>query len=302
MSPSSAFRAVALALASVAVTSVLLGTLSSAQATPSSSADIGFTVEVANAASNPSSSASSSGNTLATASYTITITGLLPLSYLQIWVHSDPVLIASGYADESGNFSVVTSLPVDLPAGGHFIEAVGTTPDGIPFSNTIASLVVTDSGNVTPGATGDGSLSLVVPAGATATFDAATLVNNVSTSNGALGQISVNDQRVTDKPGWTLYADVSNFVLSSDPTVTISKDQLATSPQLIVGSTEATGISLGTATVAGSATYPMIFAQAAPLAAAVGHSTFDAGLTFVAPPQYPVGVYNATVTLTLVSN
>jgi hypothetical protein len=298
---SSAIRTIALAVTAAAFSVGLLGSFASAQATPTSSGEIGFTVQVANASVAPGSEASSSGNTLATVSYTISLTDLLPFSYVQIWVHSDPVLIASGYADGSGNFSVVTALPLDLPAGGHSIEAVGTTPDGIPFSNTIAALTVTESGSLTPGATGDGSLSLIVPSGATATFGPASLVNNVSTSVGALGHVSVNDQRVMDKPGWTLHADVSNFVFSTDAAVVIPRSQLAMSPQLVPGSTEATGLSLGAATSAGLAVYPMIFAQAAPLASSVGISTFDAQLSFVAPPQFPVGLYTSTVTLTLVS-
>jgi hypothetical protein len=116
-----------------------------------------------------------------------------------------------------------------------------------------------------------------------------------------LGQISVNDQRTVSKQGWTMYADVTNFVLSTNQAVSISKTQLGAVPQLISGSTEATGISLGAPTSAGAASYPMIFAEASAQASSVGHSTFDAALTFVAPPEYPVGTYNATVTITLVS-
>ena len=140
-----------------------------------------------------------------------------------------------------------------------------------------------------------------MPAGASSTFAPANLVNNVSTSVGQLGEFSVNDQRTTTKQGWTLHIDVTDFALSTNNQVMIPKSQLATVPQLVAGSTEASGISLGSATIAGSATYPRIFAEATAQAATVGHSTFNAALTFVAPQQFPVGTYNATVTLTLVS-
>lgn len=301
MLPLAAFRVVATVFAALAFGLAAVGPVSPAHATSSSGAGIGFSVNVVDSSSSPPSSGASSGNSLATARYSISLSGLLSLSYVEIWVHSNPALIASGYANDVGNFATTTSLPLDLEAGGHAIEAAGTTPAGMPFSITIASLVVTSSGVLTPGATGDGTLSLIVPARLADVLGAGTLVNNMSTSTGSLGQIYVNDQRVTDKPGWILYADVKNFVLSTDPAVIIPRSQLATSPQLIVGSTEATGITVGAATVAGSASYPMVFAQAAPQASLVGNSTFDASFTFVAPQQYPVGIYSSTITLTLVS-
>jgi hypothetical protein len=281
----------------LAVSFIVLGAWGPAQATSVASPDISFTVNVVDSSTNPSGS----GNTLATARYTITVSGMLVGSQIQLRVDQNQTALATGVADGSGTFTVTTALPTDLALGGHDIFAIGTTAAGIPFTNTIASLNVSGSGNVTPGSTGDGTLSLVVPAGAVATLGTTALINNVSTSTGMLGQISVNDQRTVSKQGWTMYADVTNFALSTDPSVTISKSQLGTAPQLVAGSTEATGISMGAPTSPGAATYPMIFAEAAAQASTVGHSTFDASLTFVAPPQYPVGTYNATVTITLVS-
>jgi hypothetical protein len=226
---------------------------------------------------------------------------MLTASQIQILVDDSATPLATGVADGTGSFNVTVSLPNDLAVGGHDISAVGTTAAGIPFTNTIASLNITGSGTVTPGSTGDGTLSLIVPAGATATFGNATLVNNVSTSIGELGEFSVNDQRTTSKQGWTLHVDVTDFVLSTDQTIHIPKSQLATVPRIVTGSTEASGITLGQPSTAGTASYPMIFAEAAPQASSVGHSTFNAGLTFVAPQEFPVGTYNATVTITLVS-
>jgi len=291
----SAIRSAAFTVLAVFV--VVLGSWSSAQATSVASPDISFTVNVVDSSSTPSGS----GNTLATARYTVTVSGMLVGSQIQLLVDANQSPLSAGVADGTGTYSVTTALPADLAVGGHEIFAVGTTAAGIPFTNAIASLNVSGSGNVTPGSTGDGTLSLVVPAGAATTLGTTVLVNNVSTSTGMLGQISVNDQRTVSKQGWTMYADVTNFVLSTNQAVSISKTQLGAVPQLISGSTEATGISLGAPTSAGAASYPMIFAEAAAQASSVGHSTFDAALTFVAPPEYPVGTYNATVTITLVS-
>ncbi|MDF9809691.1 hypothetical protein M2116_000635 [Aurantimicrobium minutum] len=273
----------------------LCGAASMAQATSVASPDIHFVVQVAD------SDSTTAGNSLATARYSVTLTGMLVASQVQLFVDNNPTALATGVADGSGNYSSIVSLPTDLIVGGHVITASGTTAAGIPFTNTVASFNVTSSGSVTPGSSGDGTLSLVVPASASSTLNPATLVNNISTSTGTLGQFSVNDQRTVSKQGWTLYADVTDFVLSTNPATTISKTQLGTAPQSVSGSTEATGITLGAATNPGAATYPMVFAEAAAQSSAVGLSTFDAALTFVAPQQYPVGTYNATVTITLVS-
>jgi hypothetical protein len=293
MMKTSAIRAVA-ALA-LATSAYALGVLSPAQATSVASPDIHFSVQIAD------SDSVAAGNSLATARYTFSLSGMLTSSQVNISVDAIPTPFASGVTDATGAVSITSALPSDLAVGGHEIFASGTTAAGIAFTNAIASLNVTASGGVTPGSTGDGTLSLVVPAGATATLSSTALVNNVSTSTGSLGQFSVNDQRMTSKQGWTLQVDVTDFVLSTNHAVSIPKRQLATIPQIVQGSTEATGITLGLATAAGSASYPMIFAQAAPQASSVGHSTFDAGLTFVAPQEYPVGTYIATVTITLVS-
>lgn len=293
MKKTSAIRA--LAALALATSACALGAISPAQATSVASPDIHFSVQVAD------SDSVTAGNTLATARYTVTLSGMLTGSQVYISVDAIATPISSGVADGAGAVSITTALPSDLAVGGHEIFASGTTAAGIAFTNAIASLNVTGSGAVTPGSTGDGTLSLVVPAGAIATLSNTALVNNLSTSTGLLGQFSVNDQRMTSKQGWTLQVDVTDFVLSTNHAVIIPKRQLATVPQIVPGSTEATGITLGLATAAGTASYPMIFAQAAPQASAVGHSTFDAALTFVAPQEYPVGTYNATVTITLVS-
>jgi hypothetical protein len=53
-------------------------------------------------------------------------------------------------------------------------------------------------------------------------------------------------------------------------------------------------------TVAGSATYPFEFA-ASPAGVQAPTTTLGGNLTLLAPPQLPVGTYNGTITLTLMS-
>jgi len=112
-----------------------------------------------------------------------------------------------------------------------------------------------------------------------------------------LGEFAVSDRRGITQEGWTLSADVADFVNAADGSV-IGKTQLGLAPQLV--STEATGVSLSAAQNAGSASYPMNVAAGAP-AQTVGTTVLGAGLTFVAPPEKSVGTYRSTLSLTLVS-
>ncbi|MEC5150677.1 hypothetical protein [Cryobacterium sp. GrIS_2_6] len=229
----------------------------------------------------------------------VTIHGLKPLSHVELWVHSTPFLLISGNADGSGGFEGSGTLPSDLESGGHTIEVTGTSAADTPFSQVAASFAVTEAGTIGSATTSDtnGVLSLVVPSAAVAVFNAPLLVTNRSTTTGVLGSFAVSDSRVLTQEGWTLSADVDDFVNAADGSV-IGASQLGLAPQLV--STDATGVSLVTAQTAGSATYPMNLAVAAP-AQTVGTTVLNAGLTFVAPPEKSVGTYRSTLSLTLVS-
>ncbi len=144
----------------------------------------------------------------------------------------------------------------------------------------------------------DGVLSLEVPANATATIGNPTLVNQLSTSTGTLGNFTVKDGRVVTHAGWTLTATVDNFVNASDSSVSILAAQLGVKPTLV--STTAGGVTLGAEQFAGSAVYPAPFAQASN-AAQVGDTVFNADLKFVAPANKPAGTYTSKLTLTLAS-
>lgn len=169
--------------------------------------------------------------------------------------------------------------------------------------STPTSTAVT-TGNIALSATTvaavDGPLSLSVPANAAATFGTPTLVNNRSTTTGTLPNITVSDERVSTRQGWTLTATVADFVKTGDATNTISKANLGIAPAIVSGSTTAAGVTTGTATVAGSATYGAKFAEAA-AGSAVGTTVLNGALTFVAPQDKAAGTYTSTLTLTLVS-
>jgi hypothetical protein len=145
----------------------------------------------------------------------------------------------------------------------------------------------------------DGVFALVGPANTTpAIIGTPTLdpITGESVSTGTLGAFSVKDDRSITKKGWTLTADVNNFVNGA---TSIDKKALGLKPIISNNSGPGTPV-LGAEQLAGSAVYAMQFAQLA----AGTYSTlsqFDAGLTFRAPLGTPAGTYTSTLTLTLVS-
>lgn len=185
---------------------------------------------------------------------------------------------------------------------GAVYQAVASNNSGSTYSITSSQAVLTVSsttGSVGMNATVvnavDGTLSLAVPANASVTFGAATLVSNFSTSTGVLPNITVNDARVHSRPGWNLTASVSDFSFSTN---TISKSQLGLVPAVV--SATAAGTSAGSTLTAGTAVYPAVIATG--LAAnTVGNTVLNGALTFVAPQDKPAGTYTSTMTLTLTS-
>lgn len=165
----------------------------------------------------------------------------------------------------------------------------GSTPTPTPSGAATQSL----NADVTTPPVVDGLLSLSAPASTTSTIGNAKIVSGKSTATGTLGSFQVQDGRAASKPGWTLTTtSVGNFVNGS---TTIDKKYLGLAPKNVGG----VAATLGTAQVAGSATYPSLFAKQA--AGTAGSTTLDADLTFVAPEGSPAGTYTSTLTVTLVS-
>jgi hypothetical protein len=175
-----------------------------------------------------------------------------------------------------------------------------STPTPTPTPTTDPTLTGSIALSATTTAAVNGTLSLSVPANAAANFGAPTLVNNKSTTTGTLPNVTVVDGRVVTRQGWTLSANVADFVNATDNAITIGKTNLGVAPSVVAGSTTATGVTAGTATVAGSAAYPMTFAEGA-ANNTVGNSVLGGNLTFVAPQEKAAGTYTSTLTLTLVS-
>lgn len=143
----------------------------------------------------------------------------------------------------------------------------------------------------------DGPLSLSAPSVTTAAIGNPAMVDGLSTSTGTLGEFTVTDERYTSHPGWTLTTTVTQFTNSADTSKVIAASQLGVAPKLVDANPNVT---VSAPQVAGSASYPSLFAQSNATAAS-GAVKMNADLKFVSPSNMPAGTYTSKLTLTLAS-
>jgi hypothetical protein len=234
--------------------------------------------------------------------FLIDLSGFVPFSYVEIYVKSEPVLLASGFADSTGQFTANVDIPDNLPVGDHSITVANTLPDGSFQEIILTQFGVTPSGNVGQAEDPivDGVLSLEVPANAAAQFNTPSVVNNRSVTLGTLGGFAVVDERELSKPGWTLAVNVAPFVLTGDQTKVFESSYLGLIPVLVNQSSTSVGVELGTGITAGVGSYPSVFAQADP-GVGTGRTYLNGNLSLIPPVQHTVGRYTSTMTLTLTS-
>ena len=67
----------------------------------------------------------------------INLTGLTPGSAVTVTIHSEPIVLATGFADADGNFSQYVTVPADTPAGSHAITVTGTDVNGAPIERSL---------------------------------------------------------------------------------------------------------------------------------------------------------------------
>jgi hypothetical protein len=240
---------------------------------------------------------------IAQVTFVIDLSGLQPFSYVEILARSEPVVIASGFADANGQFNATVDIPDNLPPGDHSITIANTLTDGSFQEITLAQFNVSETGTVgeAENPVVDGVLSLEVPLNAAAQFGTPSLINNRSVTLGTVGAFAVVDNRVVSKPGWTLGVNVAPFVLSGNPAMTFGSSYLGLTPVRESSSTSVQAeVVLGTVLSAGSAYYPSIFAEAAPGVGA-GRTALNGTLTLQPPVEHTAGTYTSTMTLTLTS-
>jgi hypothetical protein len=305
------WRAAGAATTMTLACALVLGATHEAQATPpSDTGSIGLSIRVINQA--PAAEVYiPSGVKADSANFVVKLSGLEPLTYIEIWVHSTPVLVYAGYTSATGTVEVSLTMPNSLPVGTHAIVVEATAQGGAVYNQPVQEFIVVPSTDpVTgvqttnlsvPSQPTDGSLSLVAPSGATTTFGAPTLINNTSVSVGTLPSVKVVDNRQVSKPGWSIDADVRDFVLATDAAVTIPKINVGLLSEVDPTLTDATGVVPATEQVAGRATYPAPYVLA-PAGSGVGTSVVGGHIVLVAPQEKPAGTYTSTLSLTLKSN
>ena len=232
---------------------------------------------------------------------------LMPSAQLSAQILGNAGTVKTTGGNYSLGFAFLKSNGVQIASDALYYTYITVTPGSgdWKFATPSGPVVVeppvgafTQNLQATTIASVEGTLNLVKPTSATSVIGNPTIVNQLSTSTGKLGEFRVEDSRVNSHKGWTLTTTVAEFVNQADNTVKIPNTQLGVKPVLV--STTATGVSVKSATIAGSAVYSAPFAEAND-SAQVGSSVFDADLTFVAPAGKPAGVYTSTLTLSLVS-
>ncbi len=88
------------------------------------------------------------GVTVSEAAFEISLVGLEPFSLVEVYANSEPVLLASGFADASGEFFAEVKLPPNLAIGDHSITASNTLPDGTKKTITIVEFTVLPGGKL----------------------------------------------------------------------------------------------------------------------------------------------------------
>jgi hypothetical protein len=234
--------------------------------------------------------------------FMIKLEGFQPFSYVEIYVRSEPVLLASGFADSEGEFTAVVDIPNDLPEGDHSITVANTLANGSFREVILVQFGVSDSGTVGQAENPivDGPLSLEVAPNAAAVFNTPILVNSRSVTLGTVEGFAVVDERQLSKPGWTVAVNVAPFVLNGDQTKTFDSSHLGLTPSLVAQLSTSFGVEIGTGVTAGTDSYPAVFAQAAP-GVGTGRTSLIGNLTLIPPLQHTAGTYTSTMTLTLTS-
>ena len=236
-------------------------------------------------------------STVTTAQFDVSFTGLQASSAVQLKLQPTNIVVGDQFSTVDGTAQFTFRVPSTTQAGDYSIRAAGISTSGSAFAVDVATFTVASTGIVSDSTVRDGVLTLEIPAGASATFAEPVLENGLSVTYGDLGAVVVRDDRSVSRPGWILTASASMLTLSGDSAVTMSSAQLGIDPRITAGGS---GVNPGQATVAGTAIYPFIFAEA-PAGVHAATSSLDADLTLLAPPQLPVGTYTGTITLTLIS-
>jgi len=88
------------------------------------------------------------GATVGEATFKIELEGLEPFSLVEVYANSQPVLIASGFANSEGEFLAEVKLPPNIAPGDHSITATNTLTNGTKKTITIVKFEVLPGGKL----------------------------------------------------------------------------------------------------------------------------------------------------------
>ncbi|WP_194409925.1 hypothetical protein [Microbacterium cremeum] len=207
---------------------------------------------------------------------------------------SNPTTIGQVTTDADGNAIVDAAV---LGTGDHTIALVNANDEIVAWGTvTLVNGPNVSETDITVDVSTSNRFEL---SGVRTSVNLGTVRRGATTAPAALGAFTVIDDRDL-LPGWTLNAEVSDFVNAEAGGDVIQKSALGLAPKQV--GTAVPGISLGAAQSAGSGTYSALFAEGAAESSTLEAGTqFDADLTFAAPSKAKKGTYTSTLTLTLAS-
>lgn len=209
------------------------------------------------------------------------------------YVWSTPTVLAPVTTDASGNANVDLA---GLPVGEHTVALVNASDEIVAWGTVTLTSTTTSATDLTVDVTTSNRFEL---SGVNTSVDLGTVRRGATTAPVALGAFTVIDDRDL-LPGWTLNAEVADFVNAEAGNDVIEKAALGLAPKQVGTAVE--GVALGTAQTAGAGTYSALFAEGAANSSTLEVGTqFDADLTFAAPAKAKKGTYASTLTLTLAS-
>lgn len=122
-------------------------------------------------ADGPLTSSETDGTAVAGAEITMSGTGFLPGSTVELVVYSTPVKLGEAVVSADGSFSATVTLPEDLASGDHHLVATGVDPDGnvrnlvVEISVTGGAAALADTGFSAAPVLGAGALALLAGGG-----------------------------------------------------------------------------------------------------------------------------------------
>ncbi|WP_157156891.1 hypothetical protein [Diaminobutyricimonas sp. LJ205] len=206
---------------------------------------------------------------------------------------STPTQLGNVTTDANGDVDVDVSA---LSIGDHTIALYDNGDNIVAWGTFALSSTTKGAATLTAEALTSDKFALE---GVNAAANLGATKRGTTTTEVDLGAFTVIDDRDTNLSGWTLTADVEDFV-NTPASDTIANSALGIAPKQVGTLPDGVTVTLAPAQVAGKGAGSALFAEGpAGVSTLEAGVQFDAGLTFAVPASAKKGTYTSKLTLTL---